>query len=88
MTMNKFKNDGLSRQPENLKELKELILEQLKHSEKVTICLSEGDDIHELLASIDDGMNNTKAANKVETLEREVKRLKKEISDWESDCLV
>lgn len=85
----KYKNDGLTRQPESLKELKELILEQLEqleHSEIVSIQLGEGDDIHELLESIDDGMKNTKAANKVADLESKIKRLEKDLEDWQEDC--
>jgi hypothetical protein len=52
------------REPETLKEMKAEILRQLKDSETVTIILTEGDGIHELLESITDGIKGTEELNK------------------------
>ena len=52
------------REPETLKELKAEILRQLEKSETVTITLTEGDGIHELLESITDGIKGTEELNK------------------------
>ena len=52
------------REPETLKELKAEILRQLDRSETVTITLTEGDGIHELLESIADGIKGTEELNR------------------------
>ena len=52
------------REPETLKELKAEILRQLEKSETVTIILTEGDGIHELLESITDGIKGTEELNR------------------------
>lgn len=52
------------REPETLKELKSEILRQLEESETVTITLTEGDGIHELLKSITDGIKNFEELNR------------------------
>jgi len=62
----KFKNDFIARQPESLQELHDFIIYQLRTSDKVTINLSDGDDMHELLESIADGMRGTRCLNKIE----------------------
>lgn len=51
------------REPETLSELKSEILRQLEDGEDVVIKLTEGDGVHELLASISDGMNGTRCLN-------------------------
>jgi hypothetical protein len=53
------------REPETLRELKAEILRQLETSETVTIVLTEGDGIHELLASIEDGIVGTEELNRL-----------------------
>lgn len=53
----------MPREPETLAELKAEILRQLAKSEVVTIRLTEGDGIHELLESITDGIEGTKLLN-------------------------
>ena len=55
----------MSREPESLSELKAEILRQLAESEVVTVRLTEGDSIHELLESITDGIEGTKLLNKL-----------------------
>lgn len=45
------------REPETLTELRDEILRQLEHSETVTIRLTEGDGVHELLESIQEGID-------------------------------
>ena len=52
------------REPETLKELKAEIVRQLKRSETVTITLTEGDGVHELLESITDGIKGTEELNR------------------------
>ena len=54
----------IMREPETLTELKADILRQLEKSETVTIKLSEGDGIHELLESITDGIKGTEELNR------------------------
>jgi hypothetical protein len=61
----RFANDFVSRQPESLTELRDFILEQLETDTRVVINLAEGDDIHELLASIEDGIIGTKTLNRL-----------------------
>ena len=51
----KFKNDFVSRQPETLLELHDFIIYQLRTSEKITINLTDGDDLHELLRELANG---------------------------------
>lgn len=52
------------REPETLTELKAEILRQLEQSETVTITLTEGDGIHELLESITDGIRGIEELNR------------------------
>ena len=54
----------MPREPESLAELKAEILRQLAKSERVTIRLTEGDSIHELLESIRDGIIGTILLNR------------------------
>ena len=55
----------MSREPETLTELKAEILRQLKMDVlTVTIKLTEGDSIHELLESITDGIEGTAKLNR------------------------
>lgn len=54
----------IMREPETLRELKAEILRQLEKSETVTITLTEGDGIHELLESITDGIKGAEELNR------------------------
>lgn len=58
------------REPETLTELKAEIIRQLQASETVVITLTEGDGIHELLESIDNGIKGIELANQRERTAR------------------
>ena len=58
------------REPETLTELRIEILHQLAKSETVVIKLTEGDGIHELLESIDNGIKGTELSNQRERTAR------------------